>query len=128
MDKKEIDTIRKEIEKGKSEFCSAIDKIVPKLKKEIGETGTVLKTIHELKNEMGPKFETRHSTTFYHGARLCLFDNGIFVEPKKKDKEPALLMRIASKDDKLFKGSNDEDQKVARDIMETMIYGRPPKH
>jgi hypothetical protein len=127
MDKKEIDMIRKEIEEGKSEFCGAIDKIVPKLKEEIGETGTVLKTIQELKNEMGPKFRTRHPTNFYHGARLCLFDKGIFVEPKKKDEEPALLMRIARKDDKLFKGSKDEDRKMARDVMETMIYGRPPK-
>ena len=128
MEKKEVEMIRKEIEKERSEFCGAIEKIVPKLKKELGETGTVLKTIQELKNEMGPKFEIMHLTRFYHGTRLCLFDNGIFVEPKKKDKEPALLMRIVSKYDKLFKGSKDEDQKMARDIMETMIYGRPPKH
>ena len=35
MDKKQAELIRKEVERKKAEFCQAIEKIVPKLKKEL---------------------------------------------------------------------------------------------
>jgi len=52
---------------------------------------------------MGPKFEAKHITIFYWGTKVCLWDNGIHVEPKRKDHEPTLLMRARTPEDKYFK-------------------------
>ena len=123
MEKKQAELIRKEVEKHKEEFCLAIEKVVPKLKKEIEKKNTILMPVKDLEKEMGPKFETSNPTRFYWAAKFCLWDNGINVEPKKKNNEPSLLMRSRTPDDKLFK----TDEKVARDIMTVMVFGNPPK-
>lgn len=128
MNKEQAKLLREEIEKVRADFCDTLEKIIPRLKKEIEETGTIIVSVNELKSEMGRKYENMHITRFYYGAKLCLFDNGIYIEPKKKDDEPALAMRFLKEDDKLFnsaKGSIDEQ--IARDILTTMIYARNPK-
>ncbi len=128
MNKKQANILREEIEKERTEFCDALEKIIPRLKKEIEKTGTIIVSVEELKREMGIKYELMHITRFYYGAKLCLFDNDMFIEPKMKNAEPSLVMRFIKEDDKLFnseKGSYDE--KIARDILETMIYAKNPK-
>lgn len=109
MEKKKVELMRKEMEKEKAEFYQAIDKIVPKLKKEIEEKNTILVKVKDLAKDMASKFEAKHPTSFYWGAKLCLWSNGIFVDPKRKDNEPAMLMRFRSPDDKMFKGSTEEE-------------------
>ena len=128
MNKEQAKLLREEIEKERAEFCDTLEKIIPRLKTEIEETGTIIVSVEELKREMGRKYELMHITRFYYSAKLCLFDNGIYIEPKMKSAEPTLVMRFIKEDDKLFnseKGSYDE--KIARDILETMIYAKNPK-
>ncbi len=105
MEKEQADLIRKEVKKQRAEFCQAIEKVVSKLEKEIDKKNTILMSAKDLAKEMGPKFEAKQPTSFYWGAKLCLWDNGIHIEPKKKDHELTLLMRYRTPDDKLFKGS-----------------------
>ncbi len=124
MEKKKAELMRKEMEKERAEFYQAINRIVPKLKKEIEEKNTILISVKELAKGMGPKFEIKHPTTFYWGAKLCLWDNYIYVDPKRKDHEPALLMRMRTPDDKLFKESKDEG--IGRDILNAMVHSKPP--
>lgn len=86
-----------------AEFCLAIEKVVPRLKKEIEEKNTISIPARDLAKEMGPKFQVKHPTIFYWGTKVCLWDNGIHVEPKRKDHEPTLLMRARTPEDKYFK-------------------------
>lgn len=128
MDKKQAELIRKEVERKKAEFCQSIEKIVPKLKKELEEKDTILISIKNLAKDMGPKFEIMLPKNFYLAAKLCLWDNGIYVEPSIKDHERALLMRNRTPEDKLFKKSegSEEQEGLARDILTVMIFGKPP--
>lgn len=128
MNKEQAKLLREEIEKERTEFCDILEKIIPRLKKEIEEIGTIIVSVKELKSEMRGKYEHMHITRFYYGAKLCLFDNGIYIEPRKKDTEPALSMRFLKEDDKLFKNAkNSLEEQIARDIMITMIYANPKK-
>ena len=85
MDKKQADLIRKEVEdlirkeveRKKAEFCQSIEKIVPKLKKELEEKDTILISIKDLAKDMGSKFEIMLPKNFYLATKLYLWDNGI---------------------------------------------------
>ncbi len=72
MDKIQGEMIRKDIEKLKAEFTKAMEKIIPKLKKELEEKETILIPVKDLKKEMG-KFD------IIYAAKLCLWDNGIYI-------------------------------------------------
>ena len=85
------------------EFCNAIEKVVPRLKKEIEEKKTISIPAKDLAKEMGPKFLAKHPTIFYWGTKVCLWDNGIHVEAKTKDHEPTFLIRSRTPKDKYFK-------------------------
>lgn len=128
MDKKQAEFIRKEVERKKAEFCQSIEKIVPKLNKELEEKDTILISIKDLAKDMGSKFEIMLPKNFYLAAKLYLWDNDIYVEPNIKDHERALLMRNRTPDDKLFKKSDEseEQERLARDILTVMIFGKPP--
>lgn len=130
MDKKQAELIRKEVERKKAEFCQSIEKIVPKLKKELEDKDTILISIKNLAKDMGPKFEIMLHKNFYLAAKLYLWDNGIYVEPSTKDHEHALLMRNRTPEDKLFKKSegSEEQEELAHDILTVMIFGTPPNN
>lgn len=85
-----------------AEFCDVIEKFVPRLKKEIDDEKTIFVKARNLAKEMGPQFQDKHPVSFYWGARLCLWDNGIYVGAKTKDHEPTLMMRYRTREDKLF--------------------------
>ena len=85
-----------------AEFCNAIEKFVPRLKKEINEKKTISISARDLAKEMGPKFQDKHPISFYIGTKVCSWDSGIHVGAKTKDDEPTLLMRYRTKEDKLF--------------------------
>jgi hypothetical protein len=129
MDKIQGEMIRKEIEKLKAEFAKEMEKIIPKLKKELEEKETILIPVKDLKKEMG-KFGIMNDTRFFYAAKLCLWDNGIYIEGKKKEGESALLMRNRNPDDKFFKKSEGEEgekeEKITRDILTIMTFGKPP--
>ncbi len=128
MNKEQLKLLREEIEKEETEFCDTLGKIIPRLKKEIEEIGTIIMPIEELKREMGIKYEHMHIRRFYYGAKLCLFDNDIYIEPKMKGTEPSLTMRFIKEDDILFHhAKNSSDEQIARAIMVTMIYAKNPK-
>lgn len=86
-----------------AEFCLAIEKVVPRLKKEIEEKNTISIPARDIAKEMGPKFQAKHPISFYWGTKVCLWDYGIHVVPKTKDHEPTLLMRSRTPEDKYFK-------------------------
>ena len=86
-----------------AEFCNAIEKVVPRLKKEIEEKKTISIPAKDIAKEMGPKFQAKHPISFYWGTKVCLWDNGIHVIAKTKDDEPTLLMRARTPEDKFFK-------------------------
>ncbi len=51
----------------------------------------------------------------------------IYIEGKKKEGESALLMRNRTPDDKFFKKSEGEEgEKISRDILTVMTFGKPP--
>jgi hypothetical protein len=86
-----------------AEFCNAIEKFVPRLKKEIDDKKTISIQARDLAKEMGPKFQEKHPISFYWGTKFCLWDSGIHVEAKTKDHEPILLMRARTPEDKYYK-------------------------
>ena len=92
-----------QLKKQFAEFCNAIEKVVPKLKKEIEEKNTISIPARDLAKEMGPKFQAKHPISFYMGTKICLWDSGIYVGAKTKDDEPTLLMRARTPEDKYFK-------------------------
>ena len=48
-------------------------------------------------------------------------------EPSTKDHERALLMRNRTPEDKLLKSDESEEQeRLARDVLTVMIFGKPP--
>jgi hypothetical protein len=86
-----------------AEFCDAIEKFVPRLKKEIEEKKMIYIPARDLAKDMGPEFLDKHPVSFYNGTKFCLWNNGIYVGAKTKDHEPTLLMRYRTKEDKFFK-------------------------
>jgi hypothetical protein len=102
--------IREEVERKKAEFSKGIAKVVPELKKRLEKKGTI------------SKFEIMPPQNFYYAAKLYLWDNGIYIETKTKDKEPALLMRNRNPDDKLFRTG---DEQLAHDVL--TVFGKPPR-
>ena len=102
MEKKDMELIRKEVKRHKEEFCNTIGKIVPELQKEIKEKHEITTTIEDLAKKMGPGYEHRDSIRFYWATKLCLWDIGIYVEPKRKDHGTTLLMRYRTREDKFL--------------------------
>ena len=86
-----------------AEFCNEIEKVVPRLKKEIEEKNTISIPAKDLAKDMGQKFQEKHPIIFYWGMKVCLWDNGIHVEAKTKDHEPTFLIRSRTPKDKYFK-------------------------
>lgn len=86
-----------------AEFCNVIEKVAPRLKKEIDEKGTIFVPARDLAKEMGPKFQDKHPAIFYWGTKVCLWDKGIYVGAKTKDNEPTLMMRLRTQEDKYYK-------------------------
>jgi hypothetical protein len=86
-----------------AEICDAIEKVVPRLKKEIDEKKMIYVNARDLAKEMGPKFQDKHPVNFYWGTKFCLWDSGIYVGAKTKDHEPILIMRARTQEDKFFK-------------------------
>lgn len=66
-----------------AEFCSAIEKFIPRFKKEIDEKEMIYIPARDLAKEMGPEFLDKHPVSFYMGTKLCLWDNGIYVGDKR---------------------------------------------
>ena len=102
MENKDMELIRKKVKRHKEEFCNAIGKIVPELQKEIKEKNMITTTIEDLAKQMGPGYGSRDSTRFYWATKLCLWDIGIYVEPKIKDHGTTLLMRYRTREDKFL--------------------------
>lgn len=85
-----------------AEFCNAIEKVVPKLKKEIEDKKTIYIPARDIAKDI-PEFRDKHILNFYMGTKFCLWDKGIFVMGKTKDHEPIFQMRARTKEDKFFK-------------------------
>ena len=101
LDEVGIEKFREISKQQREEFCNTIGKIVPELQKEIKEKNTITIPIKDLAKKMGPKYESRNPTSFYWAAKLCLWDKGIHIEPKRKDHEKALLIRTRTPEDKM---------------------------
>ncbi len=82
-----------------SETCSAIDKILPKIKEEIKEKNTVDMCEKWLAKQMGSTIEKEaRERTIYLETSYCLFNKGIYTTAKKYG---IISMRTRTPDDKL---------------------------
>ena len=93
------------IKKKREEFCSDLKKVVPKLKKEIEEKNTISMGPKDLIGKMGLirrlKYRSRSTTGIYWDSKYCLWNEGIYVEIRKKDHEKELQMRTRTSKDVL---------------------------
>lgn len=93
------------ITKNREEFCSDLKKIVPKLKKEIEEKNTISMSPKDLIGKMGLinrlKYRSKHTTSIYWNSKYCLWNEGIYVNIRKKDHEKELQMRTRTPKDVL---------------------------
>ncbi len=100
-DKIGVERFREIAKKNKEEFCRTIGRFVPELHKEIKEKNIITIPIKDLAKKMGPKYESKNPTSFYWATKLCLWDSNIYVEPRRKDHEKALLIRARTPEDKM---------------------------
>lgn len=93
------------VKKRREGFCGDLKKIVPKLKKEIEEKNIISMSPKDLIGKMGLihklKYRSRSTTGIYWDSKYCLWNEGIYVNIKKKDHEKELQMRTRTPDDVL---------------------------
>lgn len=93
------------IKKRREGFCGDLKKIVPKLKKEIEEKNTISMSPKDLIGKMELmhrlKYRSRSTTGIYWDSKYCLWNEGIYVEIRKKDHEKELQMRTRTPGDVL---------------------------
>lgn len=86
----------------REKICHGLEKIVPKLKKEISKKNEILVPLEGLGKKLGlGALSDRHPITIYWDVRYCLWKDGIYVGSTKKDHKKMIIIRGRKSDDEL---------------------------
>lgn len=84
-------------------YCNALEKIISELKKDIDTSSDMrlhIKT-KDLAKKMGSEFEKLQPKSLYWAVKPCLFDEGIFIDTGRIDREDSIILRRRNSQDTL---------------------------